>query len=852
MRDLLANLQTKIDQIEHDQRKLIFWYDNQPEGRDLLDIESSLAEQNIYLWRLTPTNFLRTKVELEMIHADRSFLIYAPFSKPPKEENVLWDMLSYGAEFKADDVAMIIERYQVEDSIIRPIVEQNMSFFKDRRRTAKLEKILPRNADAKEFQLGIIAVLVGSSTIEVMEIVRQLLVKGLNHTTNEAYQRLSKFFQVEEFWNLVLPTFGIYDPVDGKEPLKTFFYQLLFQNFSLETSLSLEDLAKEYRSQLPNTCHLFIDDWLRGTPEQVESLEAYILDVESAWSIDTYLEENAYAKYDNCDTFRKIDVHLIAKATEELLLESADIHQWQERITVRKMGHWGKKEPYQSYYHVLEEAFELARLKEMFSRWKKPKSGIEWFAAYTDKQNQLYRIDQVYRRMWASYEQLEKKDGLQELIDRYTNWYENVYLHELGMVTDELLKGDYRQRFSNLYVKQQRQFYTEQIQPILDKESTRVFVIISDALRYEAGAELADRLNKRVNAEVNLTPMQASLPSFTQLGMASLLPHQKLTLEDGQVFIDGHPTRGLINRQKILQRKEPQSIALVLDTFVQMTRSEGEALLKGKRVVYLYHNRIDALGDNQKSEQYTYSAVGDTLDELERAISRLVGSYAAKQIFITSDHGFLFQLRKVEEDAKSMTVEGEIFDKNRRFVIGKGLSIPDGSMKLSLDYLDTDLEAVVAKGLNRFKGGGGLRFIHGGAMPQESIIPLIDYHENFGKGRKKEERVEVRIAMREKVITNYRMKVIFFQEQKIEGQFVPRYIRAAFYKNEQRISNEVLLMFDHKGEAMHRHQEVYFSLLEQAYRMGETCELRMEDVSGKTAETYRVDEFSIRIFEALF
>ncbi|WCK54752.1 BREX-1 system phosphatase PglZ type A [Aneurinibacillus sp. Ricciae_BoGa-3] len=859
--DILNGLLDKVkSELVTKKRAIVFWYDSNPK-REIEEIKAGLEEEHIKLWELNEINFFRTKYELEIVSPDQSYVVYASFPKPADKDNLLLDMVLYSAEFQADDIAMLIERYGVEDYIMRPIIEANRVFFNDQRRAAKLSRLLPEQPNAKEFELGMMAVLVGAQSIHLPDIVQHVLVKGLDEETNEAYKRMQKFFTVARFWELSLPYFGLRD-MEQTQSLRPLFYALLFSHFATEAMLALPSLEEKYRSTLPNTCRLFIDDWLRATPDHVEILEGYICDAQREWNVQQIIGQASYEQYERCDTFWAIDVQLIERAAYELVHDMADIRIWSERIAYRKKKYWGEQVPFSRLYRVLEEAFLLWTLKEQGKRTKITQNGFEWFTNYV---NVSYKIDQTYRRLLTAFiendtphERIHSLEihAIEEMIERLTNWYENVYLQAMASDTDQIVIQQLASQWSIPEIVQQRSFYRQYVRPILQNEpTTRVFVIVSDALRYEAGVELAERLNKRVNGQALVTGMQASIPSYTQLGMASLLPNNEIGLsENGDVLVDGKNSRGLGNRQKILQAYEPQSVAYSLMDLVNTSVSEGEELLKGKRVCYLYHDCIDATGDNQKSERRTYQAVSDTLDELDYAVQKVVARYQAKRIFITSDHGFLFQLRKVEADAKTEAVRGNIVDGNRRFAIGKDLQIPENAARVSLDYIGLyEYEAVIANGLQRFTGGGGLRFIHGGALPQEIIIPVIEYREIFGKGRKKDQqRVDVRIAMRDRIITNYRMKVTLFQEQKAEGEFAPRNLRVAFYQNGERISNEVSLMFDHTGEAAERHQEVIFTLIERPYHMGEDCELRMEDVSAPQTVMYREDVFTIRMYDVLY
>ena len=98
------------------------------------------------------------------------------------------------------------------------------------------------------------------------------------------------------------------------------------------------------------------------------------------------------------------------------------------------------------------------------------------------------------------------------------------------------------------------------------------------------------------------------------------------------------------------------------------------------------------------------------------------------------------------------------------------------------------------------------------------------------------------------MITNYRFKVAFFQEEKVLDSLYPRSLRVAFYQGVKRISNEMTLTFDSTREALERQQEVTFSLIENDYKTGERCILRMEDVSTANTERYHEEEFELRLY----
>ena len=88
-------------------------------------------------------------------------------------------------------------------------------------------------------------------------------------------------------------------------------------------------------------------------------------------------------------------------------------------------------------------------------------------------------------------------------------------------------------------VPNQHRFYDRHVRPWLGRraKNRRAFVIISDAFRFEAAQELTTELNGKYRFEATLASQLGVLPSYTALGMASLLPHKTLAYKGTDVLV---------------------------------------------------------------------------------------------------------------------------------------------------------------------------------------------------------------------------------------------------------------------------------------------------------------------------
>ena len=142
----------------------------------------------------------------------------------------------------------------------------------------------------------------------------------------------------------------------------------------------------------------------------------------------------------------------------------------------------------------------------------------------------------------------------------------------------------------------QEDFYKHYLKSYDGKQ--RVIVIISDAFRYECARELFGRLELDEKCTPKMECMLSCLPSVTSVGMASLLPHKEMNVTaDMTVTVDGQACASIEQKDKILKSYNELNIAVSFDE-IYKKRDKAKELLQGKKIVYVYHNQVDARGDN--------------------------------------------------------------------------------------------------------------------------------------------------------------------------------------------------------------------------------------------------------------
>ena len=241
---------------------------------------------------------------------------------------------------------------------------------------------------------------------------------------------------------------------------------------------------------------------------------------------------------------------------------------------------------------------------------------------------------------------------------------------------------------------------------------------------------------------------------------------------------------------------------------MKLNRDEGRALAKSGSVIYIYHDEIDKMGE--KNEARTFDAVESTFETLIKII-RQIANFNGSNIFVTSDHGFLYANKPTEEsEFCSIDTTGAI-KLNRRFVIGKGLGESTCTMKFEGRRLGIEGENdfLIAKSINKIRvPGGGNRFVHGGATLQELVIPLI----SIKKKRTTDVReVNVEIIPLRNISTNT-VNVSLYQSEPASEKTRPVTLKVAFESSDGTVlSDEFRHTFDSK-EQYDTNREVKFTL----------------------------------------
>lgn len=751
----LAKNEIESKFLEDSHRVIIFWYDEtQNFVNEVKDDIFVNAKTFIY-----DKNDFALKHLLEVEDTDSNYLVYFPCEKPQDKENWLLDILLHSIEYYADQVALTMRKLGLTNPYLRSIVNNYSKFFKSEARINELKKQVSINDNISENDMmnGLLAVLTKAKSIKVESILTELI---FDIETGEKCKEIISYGLEEYLWNQI-NTFANYS---GEQSIFSLVKQYMMT--ALAKTSKIENYSSFYNqyiidssNQASNDALLLVDN-LKNDSRYYE-LQDYISNV---LRIEELIQTRGIDDLGNCDVFELFDIFIIKSILTSLNVGSLDYDFFEDIVKNNRINSYWYSKHENDYDLILEViGFNKSIDVEIYDN----QSSEDYINMYKEK---LYEIDLHFRHVILLSNQNDKyEENIEQLKTKINNQYE-IYLDKLGSYFSKSL--EIKKDWSFLGETPLRHFYNE-LQRISFK---KMFVIISDALRFEVASELYESLlmDNRLKGKAELESMIAPVPSITKVGMASLLPNQDLNYGN-DILVDGLSSNSTAARDKILTNKNSTYAAIRYNEISKMNRAEIRDYMKDKSLVYIYHNVIDNAGEHQ--ENRVFEASKEAIKEIQSLIVKLYQTLQISNFIVTADHGYFYRDFKVDDSLKYNDVSKlKPIELSRRYaVVNDETSLPY-TLKFKLDYMGKNNQSVIIPySYDYFKSSGGIQYVHGGASLQEIIVPLLKISE-LRSGALKESMgpVGVRIKSINRTITQRSFTIDFEQFEKVADKKTER------------------------------------------------------------------------------
>ena len=813
-----------------DEHRIVFWYDA---DRDMREAFEAVALEGVEKVEIANNEF-GLKYRMLRQEPKTKFLVFKDGPQPEMKDNWLLDLQLATAVFKADQAAIWLAEIGLPAQY-EAAVRDHMEFYRAQKRIDRmkaLEAARPSHSvtDARRNMLAVCAGADGA-----LDTVIEEMLGNLAAGRDDILRLLERANLTAFFWTQVENAYGYRSETPD------------FEDFAITLFQSAYARALDEEGALNAEALLVFRRWKnnRHWADAVETLAARYQDI---LKIPDELKDRELQTLGSVDHFEAIDRHVIRSLVAAMAGQTMSAADVLKITRARRQSHW--YDNYADIYEAIRYATEFQQaLAEATLSMSSAAEGVKRYV------KSWYRIDQLYRKFVFHMQRSGQASLLGALFESVENRYTTNFFLKVNDAWQDQIEQLSKWEIPGF--PRQVDFYSDKAGKFRRKDQ-KVAVIVSDALRYEVAEDCLREIRKLNRFDAELTPMIATLPSYTQLGMAALLPNRDIAIDpDGSGSVRSYdlPTQGTPNREKLLAkgRDGDRVKAMKADAFMGLHTEDGKALFRDHDVVFLYHDRIDAIGDKLSTEERLPEAADDAIEDLTKLVRKLTTSNFSN-ILITADHGFLYQHRALHETDFSVAEPSgdEILSRNRRFVVGRGLHDTPGMKRFRAGDLGLsgDLEILFPNSINRLRvKGSGSRYVHGGTSLQEVVIPVL----RVGKQRTADVgQVDVQIvAPGRNLITSGQIALSLYQDRAATEKAQPRALRAGIYsKDGTLISDEHDLVFDYTSENPREREMPLKLLLSRAADdfNNQKVHLKLRQRVGKTShfEEYASHGFELR------
>ena len=813
-------------------RKIVFWND---ENSEFIEDINTLELSNAKVLILRKDNNFETKKLLNHDDLTSNYLVYNPLAQNI-EEDWLLDMKLYSEEFRADQISMWMQEMNIE---YNPAVFSKMKnyreFLKASSRRQQLAKFGNQIVDISTLYMAILASICKVKELNPKQIIRAVMADG-NDINNELKISLLKYNASPIFWTMVSRATGYSsDDIPNIDHLDAHIVLSALSKTIQEKYLI--GLEEKYDPNYSGQCYDIIYEWLYSSDR--DEL-VYILNIiENTYNLVERFNKLEISDLIDTEILPCIDEIILNKLMQRFINNTSNVEEIISVIEKRRNMIW--YEDNKPYYDAIIQIAKMQQFYEKHIEGFHHTSSKEIWKTYTE---QYYLMDTYYRNFHIAFSNsltVAKPmldDNFRLLVDKVEGLYKVAYLDKLAENWTNIIEDDLKNTGKIEGIRQQEDFYQREVA----SSDNKIYVIISDALRYEVAVQLADKLKIENKADVKIDSQQSVFPSKTDLGMAALLPHIRLSLENLKVLADGQSTEAP-NRENILKNANPKSVAVNYDDFIRMKYTDQKDLVKGQEVIYIYHNKIDKTGHND--ELNVFKACDETVDDIFNLVKVITGRLSGSNIIVTSDHGFLYTYNPLKPIDKMGRDEFRhmILQQGRRYVITGEDAHIEHMIEVKGFYNKNQYKAFAPRETIRIKSSGGQNFVHGGISPQEIVVPVIKYKQlragskAYENNRDKYDAKPVNLTLlsTSRKISNMIFNLSFYQKEAVKDNYIPcTYNIYLVDENNNVISDTQKIVADRTStESIDREYKCTFNLKQQAYSNNKIYYLVICDEDGK-------------------
>ena len=399
------------------------------------------------------------------------------------------------------------------------------------------------------------------------------------------------------------------------------------------------------------------------------------------------------------------------------LAKNGQIDAAKEISQSRRKSIWLTRQDRLAEWTLADRALDLLNAVTLFSPPKE--SSVEDLISYYSSTGR--DLDRFHRELEQAANQVEEHH---EGIDALLTIARKSYMKSAETMQSEFVRLVQAKGWpvANGAMLSNRQLFDRKVAPLLDA-GKKVAYFLVDSLRYELAVEIEKQLLSRWRVE--LVPSCAQLPSYTEIGMASLMPQAETALslemtDDTLVTtLAGKPATTPTTRfSYLVSRKGDQCFDCGLEELLLQKRPKFPDTT---RLLVVRTHDIDSLA--HKSLRHVLEAIPGLLRQIIQGLTK-VADLGFERAVVATDHGFLF---RHDQEVGNLVPKppGNWLVQKSRCLLGEGEA---NDYTLVFKAADMGIPGpvrnyAVPKTLGAFVAGE--RYYHEGLSLQECVVPCM-------------------------------------------------------------------------------------------------------------------------------
>lgn len=499
---------------------------------------------------------------------------------------------------------------------------------------------------------------------------------------------------------------------------------LLFSEFVFDASDDLPPALAAIPRATPAARELVFSlcEGLRGKASQQDRYVKYANEVEAQFQLSARVQNmRSLGRRDTFAFEEKLFLDRFCQA-----VAAGDIPGATEMVDLRLKSMWVVQQSEGgarlAEWQAARAALELLKLCTDFT--EPPRRLAELAAAY---QANYYRLDRAHRLLEEAFGQRnDEHDGLDRVADqiraRYLECAARLHAAHLRAIEVEGWPAAGG-------VLENAQLFDTVVEPLV-RQGKRVAYLLIDSLRYELAVDLQAGLLRNYHTQLNLS--YAQLPTYTEVGMASLMPQAKAKLglkvkedKSGQrrlaVYLGERatpdPTTRFTHLREIMGDQCQQER---IERFSQGGRPHVDPRT---RLYVVRGSDIDEA--SHAGESRAMQQIPAMMREINVAIAKLV-KMGFDYAVIATDHGFMLRPQHGAGDVCPAPAGEWLVEKTRCFLGTGGSSADPANFTIERTRLGIPGEFnqfVTPRAFQAYDGKTG--YFHEGLSPQENFLPCL-------------------------------------------------------------------------------------------------------------------------------